>query len=232
MAQIRETGAITAIRENGKTTGYTTAEIDALAESGELDTVRITEVEDRNAKVTLADLTPEARAEIMAEARAEKPPEPYDIKDPLSVARWLGRQEGDRRQRERAREAAKPPEVKAREAADGRTSYITEATENILKMVGVELTEADRAKIAESAGSAVRATSGNPGAHKDGATFITEATADVLRMAGVENADAKGDGAPASSRLNEAAATREKKGDFVKDATAQILKMAGGGEGK
>ena len=231
MAQIRETGAITAIRENGKTTGYTTAEIDALAESGELDTVRITEVEDRNAKVTLADLTPEARAEIMAEARAEKPPEPYDIKDPLSVARWLGRQEGDRRQRERAREAAKPPEVKAREAADGRTSYITEATENILKMVGVELTEADRAKIAESAGSAVRATSGNPGAvgtREARERFVAEATANVSRMAGVEDADAKG--APASSRLDEAATTREKKGDFIKDATADILGMAGTGK--
>jgi len=216
MAQIRETGAITAIRENGKTTGYTTAEIDALAESGELDTVRITEVEDRGDKITLADLTPEARAEIMAEARAEARPnaQPFN----------RIRREVEIREAERERKATPKGQ------AGGRTSYITEATENILKMAGAELTEGDRAKIAESAGSAVRRIPGPPavGTLEDRERFVAEATANVLRMAGF--ADAKGDRTPARSRLNEVAPTREKKGDFVKDATAEILEAAGAGK--
>ena len=185
MARITETGKITGIRQG--TTGYTAAEIEALAESGELDTVKITEVEDPARKVTLDDLTPEARAEVMAEARAEVTPEPFN----------RIRREMELREERKAR------------PSEGRTAFITEATERILAMVGGELTDADRANIAAQAGRTFGRP--KPATPETRNAFITEATERILEMA--------------NAKATEAA---ERTGDFTADATAELLKMAKG----
>jgi len=164
----------------------------------------------------------EARAEVNAAAKTRTE----------SIGTIIGRDERERRERQRAHEAAKPPEVKAKENSEKRAAFLAESTARILSMAdrgdlaeGVTADEMiPRVKLIEAREQAA-AKSYGPGTPEREA-LVTEATERVLGMAGAKGLTETDDKPPATPS-GRARAAAKKGEDFIAESTARILRGAG-----